>query len=342
MNRSLSLVRLSLVLLFAATAQGATLTWTNTAGGAWNDAANWSPNQIPAGPDQISITNAGTYTVTLSANATVTSVTIGGGAGTQILQQTGGTLNPGNGSIRPNGRLSFQGGAIGGVLVVENNGTLFVEGAAGKTLSAIVTNRGTFQISGTGDLNLTGSLDNEGLFNLAGDVRLLSGFNQPRPLRNTGTLRKSAGSGTAEVGVANNFGFVLTNSGLIDAQSGVISFFGGGTLDGTLNTATGTRLDFTGGTYTQTGFGSPLVTGTGSTRLTGGTMLLHDYPPGFLFVGGTVQLLPDFQGGGGITNLIVDGTTLTGTNSVVGTLRFRSGTIGGVLLIESNAILFVE
>ena len=41
----------------------ATVTWTNTAGGNWAAAANWSPNQIPGSADQAVITTAGNYTV---------------------------------------------------------------------------------------------------------------------------------------------------------------------------------------------------------------------------------------------------------------------------------------
>ena len=49
-------------------AQGATVTWTNTAGGNWGVAANWSPNQVPGAADTGLITTPGTYTVTLSDN----------------------------------------------------------------------------------------------------------------------------------------------------------------------------------------------------------------------------------------------------------------------------------
>lgn len=269
MRIQLLLLALGIVAGVSATTRGATLTWTNTAGGAWTNAANWSPNQTPTGADQVSITNAGTYTVTLGVNATVSSLTIGGGAGAQTFQQTGGTLNPGNGSVRPNGRLSFQGGSIGGALVVESNATFFVEGSAGKTLSAITTNRGTFQVSGTGDLTLTGSIDNEGLLNLASDVRLLTIQSQPRPLRNTGTLRKSAGSGTAEVGVAGFYGLSLTNSGLIEAQSGVLSFFGANDLsNGTLQVAIRSLSNFGRLRFST----PPALTGTLSAYLVGNYM----------------------------------------------------------------------
>ena len=42
-----------------------TITWTNTASGGWNTAANWSPNSVPGTNDTAIITNSG---VTVSLN----------------------------------------------------------------------------------------------------------------------------------------------------------------------------------------------------------------------------------------------------------------------------------
>ncbi len=54
----------SLVLLLALAMVGpisaATLRWTNTAGGDWNTAANWSPNQLPGPNDDAVFNVAGT------------------------------------------------------------------------------------------------------------------------------------------------------------------------------------------------------------------------------------------------------------------------------------------
>src|SRR4051812_41754706 len=105
-NRSLrsSLHVLCLALaLFAGSqsARAATLVWTNVAGGAWTNAANWSPNQVPLTADQAFITNAGSYIVTLAVNSAAT-VTVGGSGGTPILQQTAGTL-----SLGPASRIRF-------------------------------------------------------------------------------------------------------------------------------------------------------------------------------------------------------------------------------------------
>jgi hypothetical protein len=52
-------------------AQAATITWTNTSGGNWSVAANWSPNQVPGVADTALIETNGSYTVTLNANAQI-------------------------------------------------------------------------------------------------------------------------------------------------------------------------------------------------------------------------------------------------------------------------------
>src|SRR6185503_6790061 len=116
---------------------------------------------------------------------------------------------------------------------------------------------------------------NFGLFDVQGNVNLY-GLNGPPVLVNTGTVRKSGGTGTAQLGVNGSYPVTFQNTGLVESLSGVLEFFGGGT-----------RIEFVGGTYTQTGYGSPVITGGGSTRLTGGTLRLHDYPPGLQITGGT-------------------------------------------------------
>ena len=124
MIRSLKLIRLSLALVYGVSStHGATLTWTNLAGGAWTNSANWSPNQVPAAADQVVITNSSTYTVTLPANASVNRLTIGGSTGIQTVLQSAGTFNPGNANIQLNGRLTLQDGSLGGVLLIEPGAT---------------------------------------------------------------------------------------------------------------------------------------------------------------------------------------------------------------------------
>jgi hypothetical protein len=71
----------------------ATITWTNSSGGNWSVAANWSPNQVPANTNDVLITTPGTYTVTLDLDPnffnTVTNaanLTLGAGGGAAGVQ----------------------------------------------------------------------------------------------------------------------------------------------------------------------------------------------------------------------------------------------------------------
>ena len=67
-------------------AECATITWINTAGGNWSDAANWSPNQVPTNTDTALITTPGNYKVNLDAPGVVTNLTLGAGGGADGVQ----------------------------------------------------------------------------------------------------------------------------------------------------------------------------------------------------------------------------------------------------------------
>jgi len=56
MKTRLNYLFVSLALLaIGNVARSATITWTNTTGGNWNDAASWNPNQVPGSGDSASI-----------------------------------------------------------------------------------------------------------------------------------------------------------------------------------------------------------------------------------------------------------------------------------------------
>jgi hypothetical protein len=102
-------------------AQAATITWTNTSGGNWNGAANWSPNQVPGSSDTAVITNAGTYTVTLNASASVAGLVVGAtnGAGTQTFLINGQTFTlNGQATINSNGLFDFNSGSLAGTVAL--------------------------------------------------------------------------------------------------------------------------------------------------------------------------------------------------------------------------------
>src|ERR1017187_3832407 len=72
--------------------EAATITWTNTASGGWNAAANWNPNQVPGTNDTVIITNAG-VTVSLNGATGAGAIILGtNGAGTVTLSLVGQTL----------------------------------------------------------------------------------------------------------------------------------------------------------------------------------------------------------------------------------------------------------
>jgi len=68
------------------TVRPATITWTNTSGGNWSDAANWSPNQLPTNNDSVLITIPGSYSVTLDVSGVATNLTLGAGGGAAGVQ----------------------------------------------------------------------------------------------------------------------------------------------------------------------------------------------------------------------------------------------------------------
>src|SRR5262249_27701888 len=119
------------------------------------------------------------------------------------------------------GQLHWSSGTLNGALTVASTGSLLLESSAFKTWNAAVTNLGTIQVVGTGDAYLYGNsgarIENQGLMDLTG-AQSFYGYNTP-PVHNTGTVRKSGGTGTARLGVASSYPLALDNSGLIQSQS---------------------------------------------------------------------------------------------------------------------------
>src|SRR5690349_7065749 len=82
--------------------------WTNSLGGSWFVAGNWSPNGVPDSSDAVTITNSGTYTVLVSTGSVASAVlNLGGGTGTQTLiyGTSSGQLLVTNSAVHVNGLL---------------------------------------------------------------------------------------------------------------------------------------------------------------------------------------------------------------------------------------------
>ena len=225
------------------TVRAATIVWTNAAGGNWNAAINWSPNQVPAAADNAVITNSGTYTVTLNASVSVASLTLGGASGTQSFVQNantltlngastvgangafnlgGGTLG-GTGSFTVNGPFAWSGGVLANAGGVTLNGTSSLTGAGNNSmqLDGLLINAGTLTWGGSGNnlLFASGTLTNlaTGTITITADVSTSNGGGA-NVFGNAGLLRKTGGTGTT----AMNSGVAFVNSGDVQVQSGTL------------------------------------------------------------------------------------------------------------------------
>jgi hypothetical protein len=110
-----ALVAAMLIMCFSSS-RAATIVWTNTSGGAWSAATNWSPNTVPSDGDEAIITNNGVYDVSLDIGPTISNLVIGGASGAQTFH-TGTSVLSVNGYcvVNPNGIFALEGGGGGGV-----------------------------------------------------------------------------------------------------------------------------------------------------------------------------------------------------------------------------------
>jgi hypothetical protein len=291
--------------LAALSAPADVIQWTNTSGGNWSVAANWSPNQVPSTNDTALITNAGTYTVTLNVDPTVAALLLGGSSGTQTLTMAGRTLTLNNSmTLATNGLVNFNGGSlaggghyhVAGTLnwvsgTVNSNATMSVAGgglvtiASGplyhKSLYGSLTNAGTIVWQPSGNLYLGGTLHNtaHGLFDAQMDGAI-GQLNSDAVILNEGVFRKSSGAGSI------NCYARLINRGTVEVQTG--------------------RLTLATPAECQSGCA---FTGAGQTWINDGTNVMA----GDLYSENLVLLY---------------GATLVGTGVVNGTLSWEGGILG--------------
>ncbi|HXR07101.1 MAG TPA: hypothetical protein VN765_07210 [Candidatus Acidoferrum sp.] len=352
----------SLIALFLIVpCKAGTITWTNTGGGLWSAATNWSPNQVPASSDDALITAGGSYTVTMDASVTVSSLTLGGANGRQILATasnnltlnnasvvkangilnlSGGSLD-GNGLLTVNGLFNWTGGSISCTLTLATNGTLILAGQNGADypIYNILTNAGTIELK-SGNLELFANPQGQ-LINLPGAVvNLQADVNIDAPpqywvglLVNEGTLEKTGGTGTSTIYPTFN------NTGLVSVQTGTVNIAGGDTVasTGVFQTASGTTLafgnNFTLGSGVQfTGSGTNVVTANAELTLDGPmtitNLLINN---GGLTVNGAVTF----------SNVVLGGGYLDGSGVIAGVLTWTGGSIDGTLTLATNGTLIL-
>ena len=313
------------------------LVWTNTAGGAWSTAANWSPNRLPASSDTAWITNRGTYAVTVSANATVNGLTLGGDTGTQTFTISGNTFTlNGPGIGNPHATLNLTGGTLAGPGLLALAGPL---NWTGGDLSGVVQcNGGT--ISGSNQKNLAGGrLLNTGVLTLtatpwtyygsilsnlagatlelAGDVgTTFPGWGARGTVYNVGLVRKSAGSGTSTL--ADTF----NSTGTLLVESGTLSLVADSANSGSNRVSGATAvLSLSGGTHSFAT--NAWLTGDGTVVCSGGTVNLR----------GMCALAGSFWLNGATVNFN------SPTPAIMGMLTLSSGTLNGSsLVMPSNPL----
>src|SRR6266568_3052059 len=314
---------LTALVLSLASARAAQITWTNTAGGNWNSALNWSPNQVPGASDTAVITNAAAYTVTLDVSPTVGGLTLGatGGSTTQTFLMNGQTFTL-NGPCTVNSRGSFTvdsgslsgttnpsisgtigwtGGILAGTLTFATNGTLNIKGGGGINdfPNMVLTNYGTVAwSSGTlrGGGGNTTLIYNYGVWDSQGDLVLNDAYGFGAGFYNFGTLRKSAGANSTQF----QTGVGLATTGTLDVQTGTLSLQGGASL--------------IGGTATNP---------TGIVQLAGGGFNIN----------GTITSM----------NVQLNGGTLTGSNVIAGAFTWVAGSWqGSVVTVASNSVLNIQ
>ena len=236
------------------TATAATLTWNNVSGGAWNEAANWTPNQIPGPLDAVVIDHAGNYTIALNATATVASLAIGGAGSNPSLLVGGGIFGvSGAASLHSGATLKLSSGGLRGSWIIDEGALLELSGDPQKALRDFnLLNRGSLRWLGGSVAydppSANSTFTNQGLWEIHSDSSWFYPSSGPRPsIHNEGTLRKVGGTGVTTL---NNLNF--SNVGQIEVEQGEISLQGmEGLLTGTAEVAQGSRLVFRGAKLTN-------------------------------------------------------------------------------------------
>lgn len=233
--------------------------WNQTTTWERFDGTNWAnATVVPSSSDEvISVTSTHQVTVTDTrtvdqlfvdpgANLTVTgTITINDGVATDLTVQGtlnhSGTLN-GNGLVLVTGSVNWTNGIVAANVNLTSSATMTLSGPTLKTIDTkTITNQGTINWTGGQLVFAGGKLQNENVFNQSVDQPFAdpaaTGFFTNTA---TGIFTKSAGTGITEVNTHVN------NAGVININSGTISFNRGTTNNGTINAAGGTTFQNSG------------------------------------------------------------------------------------------------
>jgi hypothetical protein len=316
--------------------------------------------EVSSGPGELGahtlINGGGTVLFDLGAAITLASgISIGGGS---TVGLTGNAEFFGPGSFTGAGKFAWSGGTIDGSLDVARTVGTTISGSAAKNLTspvktpAILTLRGATTVQGTGELELfaNGTLDNLGTLTMGAGTTIGASVCCAAPNRftNGGTLRVSAGKGTATVTnmAFSNTGTVKIVSGTLSVQ--VLSYkqtagdtqLAGGALSAVQ------PIDIAGGTLSGSGkiTGSVLSSGTVAPATTGGVLKIsgayHQTGKGVL-----KSVITGTKPGSKFGQLVVGGkATLAGTvwAQTAHGFRPRRGQAFAILLCHSRSGRFTH
>ena len=253
----------------------------------------------------LSVVNSGTIdaqtgTITFGGNNTFNAGSVFTGAGSVVVNTastfngafTSSNLSLASGTLTGsaavlNGQAQWTGGTLEGGWSVAAGATLNASGAGTKTLNgANVVNSGllVWQAS-SGNLGFmsSASLSNQGVLDAQGDAALVFAGGIASTFGNSGTLRKSAGTGNTQIG--NSTVLSVVNSGTIDAQTGTITFGGNNTFNaGSVFTGAGSVVVNTASTFNGAFTSSNLSLASGT--LTGSAAVLNGQAQ---WTGGTLE-----------------------------------------------------
>jgi hypothetical protein len=322
--------------LCPALAFGQTNSSWNGGTGSWSNATDWTPNQVPnnggGNTYNVTIDSGGADNVTLDQNATISSLTLGGGSGIDSFLEGPDTLTiTGTAIVNPTGSLGVNGLSAASVV---NNGQIF---AQTMTVTDTFTNTGRLTVNGVANIN---TLVNSGVTQVNGTLNLTNGITDV-PLN----------SSLPDFGTINGIGNLKTIEGVFDLSNGI--YHGPSlTIDSNTLTVTGTLfLDFESSLVVN----NLTISGAMGLATLEGT---HFSKPSVLTVNGTftnsgiselgMPQLGDANAailnntGAGVLNIGKDGIlTLTGSATSTNTAQINIAE-GGELAITNSAGGFLQ
>jgi hypothetical protein len=328
--------------------------WVGTAGdGQWATAANWSAGAVPVSTSNACIAssfststiNVGTLaavnqaisslasgapisfttgpltvsgTATFSADLNISggTLTLNGASSMTTLEMSAGTLT-GSGALSVSGMLTWSGGTESGAGSTTANGGMTITGEPFLD-TRTMTNTGTATWSGADFLMLNGSTFNNpkgAIWNDQADAPIQFEGGTSPTFNNAGTFEKTGGTNTTGGGVSA--GIVFNNTGVVEANSGVLSFGNVGvcsaTCAGSWSVLTGDTLLL--GSGTTPGALSGPITGAGTVNFNTGTV---NYTGTYNVTGSTTAT-------GGTANFTMPATSFGAITITSGTLNLSTG-----------------